>query len=1407
MVKSRIYPVKGAAIFLLSLAPLVQAQTNYISDASILRIGSTGKEVGILTNTVATITEKLTVGHSSSGVGSELIVHDGTTLKLGTTASTNTNGIIVGKTTTGISVLDVKRESTATAQNLYMGDTADAEAQVIITDKSKLNIANLVEIGKVASNNKLTISDHSELNVNGLITIGTTNSSGNTVSIDSGSTLKVSDINDITVADNNSLTVQGTLSTGGTYTDQDYAAKNINITAGTIRVEERLEGTLNRGNRTYLSEGADWTDTTGTNRYIGQLAGKINRVTMASTNLTITGNLVIADDAGTDNNTLQLTDNAKVTVQSLYLAPQGSQNSVTIESNAVFTASDSIIIGQENNATGNSLTLKDQAQLNTTDLTVGVAGKQNRFKQFGGTATLTGDLLVGTDKTSTGNSVEITNGTFNAANVILGQDGSGSFSVKGGTVNIANDFTVAMTTNSAGGSFTQEGGTVTVNNFILGAEGSTAASSIKNSNSTFAAQNNIYVGQNSSNQKLTIQNGATVTTTNLFISNNGVAGSHPALSNNTIVVTQNKAKLYVHNDLNIGTTNSTESGITVNDGGILFVGGEINLAENQAVTNGSANYLALKSGSTLQVMNWNFTNENRQVSLEKGTTLELGSDQPLAGLSNNVSFTDGRILALNGSLSTHGLTWNTGTNDLVIGDTTGTNQLHIHEGAILVSKNLLLASDQNTLTLSGSNTTAFISNDLFIGTNGSNNRVELSDNAALNVGRDLVIGSYTNGVDNELKLTDATLNVTNNLIVGYKGTSAGFVLSSNVTANILGNLTIGEEGSNAKLEVTGSNNTLNVHTDLIIGATTNSTGNTGLVNAGTLSVNNNLIVGANGGNNSLTLTGGAQTAVLADLLIGTNSAKNSLYLSGTNSMLTVGNRLVIGNNNGFDENRLSVYNAATLRAGQLYLHNGSLNIYNASASVDQYHQDADSTLNITVSTNYSGINLVADTAEFEKGAKMFIHFDSSISASSSNLSHTLVFATNGITIANQAANTRLLNDELLGENLLYDFNAFVTNNNSIYIDQVTRYALSDRANLDGMLANVADELEAMAPSNSAANAMILAMQEYDSVKANQTMTALYDEKQSASPMHNVVNQSIADFVGELHVRGDSTRKRKANADTEAAAGPHSSGQSLEGWLTAYGAWGDRDAGGGYKSYNSDIKGFILGADFSVAPNLLVGVAGGTANSTTSGHGTSGDADSRLFALYGSMGTEDWFFDGSFVYGNSSIKNRLGTAFNTTSSYSAKNMAFYLGGGKEFIGNYLILTPKASLLMNLYDQDGYTEESSGVGRSVDGFDALYLQSSIGVDAAFYIAMGNATLKPNIRLHWLHEFNADEESVNYRLINGTYNVQMQAPESDLIQLGAGIAAQLSEYFQVRVDLDLRQGTEYSDHRLSGTLRYEF
>lgn len=881
------------------------------------------------------------------------------------------------------------------------------------------------------------------------------------------------------------------------------------------------------------------------------------------------------------------------------------------------------------------------------------------------------------------------------------------------------------------------------------------------SNTELTIADTAYIGQLGSNNTVTISGGAILTVTNLL-----QVGS--AATSNNVLNINSGGKTVIEGAIDVQNPDGNQ--VNINNGGQLTYTGNANL--DDAAENG-----------------FNFA---------AGSTLEIGGALAFDKMDSGVS------VILNGNLNTN-LTssWDTGAEEMYVGDNSNNNTLTIKDGATATAggstAHIGEYSRNNAVNVTGTGSVFTVNGQLITGMQGDNNALSIEDDGTAAIASDLRVGLQSAASGNSISVsgTNSSLTVGGDVIIGEAGTQNTLTVTD-ATVDIGQSLYFGNTGANNTGLITGSNATVNVGGDLL--------------------------VGLNADDNTLDIESAAQLVLTGNALIGTNGANNVVKVTGTNSLLDISGFVTIGNTvetNSNTKNTLGAFEAGRITIGSdLNVYNGSLVQVEAGSQISvggDYWQDETSTLQVSMSTNSIGTaNLVVTgDAHFATNSTIKVFDD----GTQTNAFEQVAVSSSGLYIGGTNATTELLNNTNVFNfvNDLLDIEGVVTNNNIVL--KTLFLSISETSGLEGTsLEPVANEIDAMA---LAGNTNAISMRnimgtELDSESArNKAMNDYYGEKESAAPMHNVVNQGIGGVASELTVRGDNTRARTDHAAAPApvgAEGPHLQGQELQGWIAGYGSWGSHDASDGYNAYDADLSGFIIGADLAVSKNMLVGLAGGSnSGSVDKGNGGSGDTKTTYGAIYASFGTQDWFFDGSMIYGSSAIDQKLGDVFDTTASYDAKNLAFYFGGGKEITGNYLIITPQASLLMNYYEQDAYDEESNNaVARSVDSFDALYIQSALGCSLGFYTALGNTTLKPELRVHWLHEFNASEESLPYQLIggNGTpYTMTLQAPEEDIIRLGAGMAAKMSDYLELRVDLDTQQASSYSDFTLLGSLRYQF
>jgi T5SS/PEP-CTERM-associated repeat protein len=1302
-------------------------------------------------------------------------------------------------------------------------------------------------VGLNTGNNSLSLSDGAQALISTTLRVGKD---------------KTASENTLEVLDGSLLSVGGTNHVGFFGSSNTLRVNNASVEADSLFLGSNDGADKNE----FIME--ENANVTIANDFIVGNSGNGNIYDQTGGTNTVTGNFIIGNtEKATGNNATLNGSNSMLNASSIIIGNDGASNWLKLENGAQVMA-DTITIGVNTN--NNYIQLNDSNTVLTvgTDLTIGENGENNRLTINGGTANIGNDLIIGANTNNNSATISSTNSTINISNaLVVGKNSSeNTLTVRnGGEVNtfdafigqvagltnnvvnisgndsllsVSNDLVIGSNTGSNNTVNVGSGGTLFVKNDIsfgtatndlnnklnVNSRGrlhtidwdyaTVSTNIILNSGSTLeldgtfsgtnqldggfeltlngtssatnwnTGTNLLYVGYNNDGNTLTVKDDGFVTTsTNLII------GRSASTIDNTLSITGLNARVEIGNNLIVGNSDSSGNSLEVLDGGTVHV------ANNLTLGSRGNNNTALLKGLEGATVSLTITNNLIIGSKGSGNTFEISSNTT-ANVGGNITVGDSG--KNNRYFQTGGT--NTVSGEFIIGrtaDATGETG-HVDDDVVETTGNLAIV---------GTNSILNIQQNLTVGQEGGGSIMTIRDGGTVNVSGDTIIGEAVG--DNYIYLQR----------------------DSNTQFNVAGDLVVGKEGGSNRFAVYGG--TADIAGSLYLDASTNLNENNNFIHLETtnavLNVASNFYAGYAGNDNSVTIKDGATASVSNDVYIGYASSNNWIEIVGSNSALIVLNDMFVGNSdtNISGNNEFRILDSAMAQIdGNLSIASGRFEIESGSkvnVSGD-YIQDEFSTLLLHISTNSSITNLVVDgTATLEKDSSIEIKADETIEivvGESTNYSQVVVSA-GTIKVDEEDATSANLNDDInISTEGLIDFDLTVSNN-TLVIGNLTRLSLASRSDLVGtQLEPLADEIDAMADSgsNEVAEVMRDILNDLGTEGRNSAFDNYYGEKSSSTPANNIINLGLQHVAEQLTMRADNTRSRNGIASSSVnwdkptgVAGPHESGQELQGWISAYSSWADHSGADGFNSYDANINGFMIGADLAVADNILVGVAGGTGRgSIDKDNDADTDTKTTYGAVYVSSGTKDWFADASFIYGGSSVDSTLGSTFDTTADYDARNIAFYFGGGKEIAGQYLIFTPQASLLGNYYKQDSYTEDATtAVGREVDSFDALYIQSSIGGSMGFYAALGNVTLKPELRAYWLHEWNADEEKLDYSLIGGanSYTMLLQAPEEDILKLGIGTSAKLGDYLELRADLDTRIGSDYSDYTLLGSLRYQF
>lgn len=276
------------------------------------------------------------------------------------------------------------------------------------------------------------------------------------------------------------------------------------------------------------------------------------------------------------------------------------------------------------------------------------------------------------------------------------------------------------------------------------------------------------------------------------------------------------------------------------------------------------------------------------------------------------------------------------------------------------------------------------------------------------------------------------------------------------------------------------------------------------------------------------------------------------------------------------------------------------------------------------------------------------------------------------------------------------------------------------------------------------------------------------------------------------------------------------------WGRGYGAHASQDAAEGHDGYDTTYAGGVVGFDKRFE-KMLVGLGGGYSMTKVSGNaGNDGDADTLNVMAYWAHNSESFYMDAMVNYAFHDVSTDGIDTLDYTADYDAQTLGISLGMGYgiSFLKDKWLLTPEASYLGTYYTRDSYTEESQLAtpfpNKNYESYDQWSHLTSVGVTLSMIGVIDSfeteLEVQPELRAHWLHEFNADMDADSYMMQGGNGDaiaVALQAREEDLLRLGAGlrIAAWDDDSTAFSLDVDSALGEDYYNLIVSGKVMRRF
>ncbi|MFZ0435497.1 MAG: autotransporter-associated beta strand repeat-containing protein, partial [Chthoniobacterales bacterium] len=685
----------------------------------------------------------LTLAGSDSTAGM-LTIDRGTTIVTGSVLAGG--DLTAGSSNGGVMMLITNGGSVAGSNGWIGSNSASSNNRVVVSGINSLWISSAdLYVGNQGSSNSLVISDGG----------GVVNTNGS--------------IGFETISSNNIVTVTGAGSVWSNSSQlrvgyQGSGNSLVISNGGSVYNGDGIVGYLPQSSSNMVlvtGPGSKWSNSS--NLYVGN-EGSSNSLVISNEGTVANRDGYIGVNGTSSNNSVLVTGSNSLWTNSgnLHVGNDGSSNSLVI-SNRATVANGAGYIGNTTNSSNNSVLVTGSNSLwtNSGNLHVGNDGSSNSLVISNRGMVANGAGYIGNTTNSSNNSVLVTSNSLwtNSSQLYVGNYGSSNSLVisNGGTVwsfigHIGND-------------------SVSSNNSVL----------VKGGNSLWTNSFRLYVGLSGSGNSLEISNEGTVANIEGYI------GYYAVSSNNSVLVTSNS--LWTNSgELAVGYEGSGNS-LVISNGGMVANG-----AGNIGFYAVSSNNSVLVTGSNSL---WTSAGDLVVGRAGSGNTLVISNRSTVANVDGFIGF--GATSSNNSVLVTSNSLW-TNSGGMNVGFTGSGNNLVMSNGGRVANGfgtiGFLAESSNNSVQVTGNNSTWTNSNELNVGLSGSSNSLVISDGGMVANGGG-IIGNASTSSNNSVLVTgsDSLWSNSGALTVGYAG--AGSLTVANGATVTASGITIASQSGSA----------------------------------------------------------------------------------------------------------------------------------------------------------------------------------------------------------------------------------------------------------------------------------------------------------------------------------------------------------------------------------------------------------------------------------------------------------------------------------------------------------------------------------------------------------------------------------------------------------------------------------
>ncbi|MFA5321859.1 MAG: autotransporter domain-containing protein, partial [Smithella sp.] len=262
------------------------------------------------------------------------------------------------------------------------------------------------------------------------------------------------------------------------------------------------------------------------------------------------------------------------------------------------------------------------------------------------------------------------------------------------------------------------------------------------------------------------------------------------------------------------------------------------------------------------------------------------------------------------------------------------------------------------------------------------------------------------------------------------------------------------------------------------------------------------------------------------------------------------------------------------------------------------------------------------------------------------------------------------------------------------------------------------------------------------------------------------------------------------------------------WADGYFSKGNRRSDELISEYDQTLFGGMIGFDFRIANNLFMGISAGISNTELDFDNLpdEGEMNSYHGSLYLCYDGKPWYALGIMTYAYNDYDldryiTTLGPTVIAKSDYSGKEYVGYAELGYKLNAGGVTIRPLVAFQVDYLDQESFEETGAGIyNLAVDDNGTGSYQSFLGVNISGDIKMGaSASLKPELRLKWAHEFSNDDHLINAQLAGGggSFTVEAETLSRDTAIVGAGLTLMFNKNVSAYVQYDAELNSDFINH----------